>query len=1015
MGGDSISAIRLVSRFKRENINITSKQIKKLKTIANIEAAIKEAGGFVEEEVVAKTVSYEPFELGPIQKMHFDLTTAGHRGFSQTTMLKVSGRRLETTAVSRAVEGLVMHHTALRIAFLQDTAGSWKQKISQSATNAFRLATHQSEELESLRDVAVQAQEEFDLRNGHVLNVCIFNIGEQQQYLLVSAHHLVIDFVSWKNVINDLETLITSDGKEALAPVPVAYNDWTSAITQHATSLPPSPSTYERDLEIMEYWGIDSAEDNIYLHAVETSFSLTKSQTDTLSQYAADNDTDFLTVLLATLAASFWKVFPERGEMGLFLESHGRDTALNLDLSRTVGWFTTFFPMFTGGKLKNRRTALAAFVEHFRSAREDMEDPHSYLASRYGPTWHREKEPIPLEILFNHFGVIDSAMSADGSLLEMASDVDFNVIPKDMPRMALFEITTSVAGGCLNAAVQYHRDAENEERIAAWIKSWEAGMAGLGEAEKGTKKVERAKKEIVNQTAVGRSFKLLPRSQPEMTTLLDSALPEIGIRKEDVEDVYPCSPMQVGLILAQMRNPAEYNVDITWTLSSPSGPVDVNRLRDGWNKTIKRHSLLRTVFIEDPSGVDSFLQVVLRPEAHMPTPPAGQMVHPLGGHLAHRLIVEDSQPVRMTMQCSHAIYDAYSNGILLGDLVKAYEGTLDDKPAPGYGLFIDYLKNNSSEAADKKFWSEYLKDAEISHFPKLADDKVDVELASIDWAVADSPAIIEFCRENDTTPALFFKFIWSLVLRLYTGNDVVAFGSLVDGRDPDFAGVEGIVGPLINTLICKAGLQGGKKVVDAMMELQEASEDGSEHQRAGLAQVEGWVGLQGMHVFNTVMTFYMDSVHSATQDPEGDLKVEHTGGEDKSDVSDCSILAERQLIDRTVPGGPESRKEAERVLCANRLPHRPPRRSPRRRRQPDHEHYDPASRRSPRADNQRDPEAQPSALHCHSAVLRDCAPQRRGASPPLRAPRYAGSPAARHARLHANRPDRTLQRPPFCL
>ena len=224
LGGDSISAIRLVSRFKRENINITLKQIKKLKTIAAIEAAIIEAGGVVEEEVVAKEISYEPFELSPIQKMHFDLTTQGHDGFSQTTLLKINGRHLTEDVVARAAEALAMHHTILRTSYLRDNKGNWKQKIERTAKNAFRLSTHDGRTLESLRAVAAEAQKGFDLKNGHVLNLCLFNVGTEQ-YLLISAHHLVIDFVSWKIVVTDLETLITSDGKEQLAPVFVPYNE----------------------------------------------------------------------------------------------------------------------------------------------------------------------------------------------------------------------------------------------------------------------------------------------------------------------------------------------------------------------------------------------------------------------------------------------------------------------------------------------------------------------------------------------------------------------------------------------------------------------------------------------------------------------------------------------------------------------------------------------------------------------------------------------------------------------
>ncbi|KAI5804608.1 hypothetical protein EDC01DRAFT_427178 [Geopyxis carbonaria] len=897
LGGDSITAIRLVSRCRRSNIAVTSKQIKKLKTIAALESAVSLITPVADADA-ATTVAVEdvedvtPFGLTPIQKQHFALAPGGCDAFSQGTLLKV-GRKLQDAELRTAVTRVVTHHVMLRARFCL-TPGGWVQSIPPASAGeaAFRLTHIAPATLDDARSAAENAQRALSPATGHVLNVLLISTP-QGQWMYIAAHHLVVDFVSWSIILRDLEATLHSPSAP-LQAVPLQFRDWQAQLATHALSLRPVniPST---DLD---FWGIDNAAAVTYGSRRTHNFRLPRAATDALDAYAHRHNTDTLSVLLAALAASFWTTFPERKELGLFLEHHGRDTraGCDADLSRTVGWFTTFYPLLCNPPSPSAR-AVADLVAQFVTAREAVSDPHAFLAAPGAA------ELAPLEVVVNHFGAVDGALSGDGGLLQVELETDFTVLPAEMRRVGLFEVGTQIEGGCLVASFAYdvNMNSGKQQRIGAWARGWERELRGI---EREVQKKERIEEEedemdkIQKEENTELTFPLLPgRTPTDMAAIISAALQPAAA----VESIYPATPLQTGMCLSQLSHPASYNIVITWRVTATNDRVDTARLNRAWAATVRRHAMLRTVFISDPSGVDPVLQVVLRPDADLPTPdddgtppvPLGETPRP-----PYRFSVAGNE---VRFECSHAIYDSYSNGVLLRDLATAYAADTADSadattdtdtaPAPGFGRFVAHLQSLDMAAA-KAYWTGYLKDAEITHFPALAPSTMtecedSTGIASHTFTVPDGEgAIAALCRANDTTAAVVFKFLWALTLRVYTSNAVVCFGSLLDGRDPDFPGVDEIVGPVIATMVVKAALALDKLVLQALGEMAEAEEDGADYQRVGLPTVEQWCGFAGVGLVNTVMSFYMEAVHSsdgAAKGGEGGIRFEHVGGSDKTE------------------------------------------------------------------------------------------------------------------------------------
>lgn len=336
LGGDSISAMQVMGQCRKRGLGLGVQEILRSRSISQLATAVKDiqmSSDHLEEEVERL------FDLTPIQSLWFELPNQGHGHFNQSFYLQV---RQRTTAeeFQAAVEQLVMRHSMLRARFSFSTENGWQQRVTEDVTNSYRFR-HQAASTKGEIDVMVEdSQKCLDHASGPLFAADLFEFGDEQHAFLV-AHHLVIDLVTWRLLLEELEEILKGG---IMLPPALPFQKWAQLQQEHAATLQLDKVLPPVDIPAIDfsYWGIRH-QDNTYGNAGHASFELDPTLTSLfLGDCHSALRTEPVEVLLASLIQSWSHVFTDRPHPAIFNEGHGREPwNSEIDVSRTVGWFTT--------------------------------------------------------------------------------------------------------------------------------------------------------------------------------------------------------------------------------------------------------------------------------------------------------------------------------------------------------------------------------------------------------------------------------------------------------------------------------------------------------------------------------------------------------------------------------------------------------------------------------------------------------------------------------------------------
>jgi amino acid adenylation domain-containing protein/non-ribosomal peptide synthase protein (TIGR01720 family) len=356
LGGDSILAIRVAAKVNQSGLQLTPRQLFQNQTIAEL-AAVVGLTQAVREEQTAMTGSVP---LSPIQRRFFELNQPDPHHFNQSVLLEVR-QPLDANLLQRAVGELLKHHHALSLRFKQNDSG-W-QEVSEEPDGEvpfvrIDLTTsvegQDEEQASTLQSVANELQASLNLSDGPLLRVALFDFGANKtSRLLFVVHHLAVDIVSWGILLEDLQTAyqqLSRNEVVQLSPRTTSFKQWAEKL-----------KTYSQSSELrqeLSYWlaaprqivaglPVDYLEGANTINTASTvSVSLDSQDTQALlREVPKAYHTQIHEVLLTALvlACARWT-----GESSLLidLEGHGREEIFDeVDLSRTVGWFTAVFPL----------------------------------------------------------------------------------------------------------------------------------------------------------------------------------------------------------------------------------------------------------------------------------------------------------------------------------------------------------------------------------------------------------------------------------------------------------------------------------------------------------------------------------------------------------------------------------------------------------------------------------------------------------------------------------------------
>ncbi|MFC7589483.1 amino acid adenylation domain-containing protein [Nonomuraea antimicrobica] len=579
VGGDSILSMRLVARARQAGFALTSKDVFTHQTIARLAVAATRAGAVTQEEEPVG-----PAPLSPIQHWFFDTHAAGSHRFSMTTTVELA-HDVDRTAVLSAVDALVARHDALRTRF-EAVDGDLRQVVVPVETAAV-CALHDLSALDeesrraAMEELASAAQSGLDPWHGPVIRAALFDAGAgARPVLLMTVHHLVCDGVSWRILLEDLETAY----RQATTGAPIDLGPKTTTPAQWARRLARHARQGRLDAEL-SYWSgvwraapaadlpVDLDGPNTVGSVRTVSAELPAERTDALLRRAPGVYRTQINDLLLSAVGRVLSRWTADDRVLLGMEGHGREELFDgVDLTRTVGWFTAQYPVVL------RMPATGGWGETIKSVKEQLRavpgrglgyEALRHLTEAGAALRDRPQPPVTV----NYHGQFDAA--AGGALgLSLARPLGSDQDP-DAIRAGLLDLICVVEDGRLRLDLAYSANVHEEgtaRRIAAEVVS--------------------ALDEIVahcdRPEAGGRTpsdFPLAGLSQPEVDRLVGDG--------RAVEDVYPLTPMQVGMLFHSLVTPGSgaYHNQLVLRVGGVRRPEDLGA---AWQRAVDRTPVLRS-------------------------------------------------------------------------------------------------------------------------------------------------------------------------------------------------------------------------------------------------------------------------------------------------------------------------------------------------------------------------------------------------------------------------------------
>lgn len=508
---------------------------------------------------------------------------------------------------------------------------------------------------------------------------------------------------------------------------------------------------------------------------------------------------------------------------------------------------------------------------------------------------HRDFQ-APLEILFNYLGRlqqlerVESLFRHQGNVFDSSDFAVAGDMGPETTRFALFEVSAIVIKERLNVAFTYNRKMQREGQIRRWILQC-----------KGVLECDMFALKNTTPEPTLSDYPLLPINCHGLQILTNNTFRKLGIRsKVEVEDIYPCSPMQEGLLLSQLRDPSAYMFHTVFEIKDArNGKVDPEKLARSWQMLVARHPVLRTVFIDSNYSGGSFDQLVfkkltdnvLRVEC-----PDSEVQEKLGAislrdlnalrpaKLSHQFTVCRTTSGRLfvKLEINHAIIDGGGVDVILRDLSMAYDRRLSEGPGPKFGDYIKYIRTQNQEKA-LDHWKEYLNGVRPCHLPNTADFQSKRELKGVLMSFNRYPELLNFCEQASVTLANLTLSAWSIVLRQFTKSDDVCFGYLSAGRDAPVNGIQDMVGIFINMLCCRVKFSSLQSLADISKQVNDDYIRSIPHQSCSLASIQHELGKQGQSLFNTTLSIQNHTVAGGPKDKGLSFDLQHA--HDPSEVS----------------------------------------------------------------------------------------------------------------------------------
>ncbi|MEU9607412.1 amino acid adenylation domain-containing protein [Streptomyces sp. NPDC048057] len=877
LGGDSVLAIRLVNRARASGVAIRPRDVFQWQTPRALARAAAHA--------TPPTGPGEPSEaVGAFPRTPIMHWLAGFGApadsFAQSVLCPLPPDVTDATLVT-ALQAVLDRHDTLRMT----AAGDGSLRIAPpGAVRAARCLTRVSTddpraEAERQRD---RARRELSARGGVLLRaVWLKGTGPADGgLLLLLVHHLAVDAVSWRIVLPDLAAAHAAAlaGRPAeLAPVPTPFRTWAHRLS---TATPSAAEARRwREEHTTTHVGrrpVDPARDTVATTSTVRCHLDAQTTGALLAAVPRRFHANVPEILLAALSVALhrWSGNPDGRPLLVDVEGHGRDLDLaqvaDLDVSRTVGWFTVIHPLLLDAGVEDwdamavRGTGLEEVAKRVKERLRTV--PHRGVGHgllRYGadPEVRAALSTAP-PIGFNYLGRFDTddAPGAGGGAWEPLPGSLRGEADPALPVAHAVEIDAFVAPGeggpRLHFVCTWPVELLDRPEVEALAQAWSTVLSAYA----------------AHHTDVdGRGGVHTPSDFP-LVSVTQAYLDRLEAESVPLADLLPLAPLQSGLLYHSLAAPPDatdrldpYVVQLALDLD---GDVDAGRLRAAAESLLRRHPHLGGAFsLDGPAGP---LYVVPQ-RVTLPWRTVDPVSGPLSDDALRARLAEDRGPfvthrsplLRFTLVrvgarrwClafthHHSLLDGWSVPILLRELFALYRGA-ELPPAPPYRRYAAWSAAQDVVGA-REAWRRELSGVEPTRLGRADAPPEPSPPYTFSLPPETVAALTVRAAHSGLTVNTLVETAWALVLGHLTGRDDVVFGITTASRPVGLDGVEDMVGLLINTVPVRVRLAPGAGLQELAAAVQAARVRLLDHDHLGLAAIEAATGTGDL--FDTLLVF----------------------------------------------------------------------------------------------------------------------------------------------------------------
>lgn len=879
LGGDSVIAIQMAAKAKKKGLKISSKQLFQYQTVAELAGAINYNQPQIKQETVLGLVP-----LNPIQKWFLSQNYPNPNHFNQSIRLKAT-QEIDHNLLRKTLQILVSHHDTLRLRFSQ-VNGEWQQFSPEVDEHIDFLTTFdltnlsETQQLKTFELHTNQAQKSLDLEIGKVFSALLFSFSKTNHHLLIIVHHLVIDIISWTILIEDLETIYSQLSQSltvSLANKTTSFKSFNESLLQYLESIKEEKNywltlAWERFSPLpLDYLNQENNFSN--LEQVTLSFSIEETN-NLIKDIAKTYLLKPQDLIIAILAESFSR-WTNISTITIDLEMHGREEITpEIDLSRTIGWFTSVFPIVIDFSKATTLTERLSYVKWYMNnipANNGIGYGLLHLSSDKDLLEKLLSLPTA-EINFLYLGHIRQT-NAQEKIFATTQDYSGENIDQNQKRRYLFEFVVKIVENRLKITFSYSSMHYKKENINLLSTS-----------------IVKVVNEL-NIIAKNKNFLLTENKYKEENNTTDFIKFLDSSQQKHIEEylgyqpreIYPLSPQQEGMLLVTLSNPSQETF-IEQSVSKINTSIDTKIFLDAWQHIVNKHNMLRTFFIwqnltqafqivkpsmvlsieekdwqdfnEQEQNLASFLKMNYQ-SFDLSKPPLMRLF----------LIKLSEKAYYLIWIYHHILIDGWSIEILLKDIFKTYKSLLKKEKlvninSPSYRNYIYWLQEQSIEKSIY-FWSNKLNGFTSPtplgialETPNFLETPIIYSSEAINLAETETSLLKTLLKQHRLTFNTLVQGLWALLLSHYSKKTDVVFGITVSGRPSELDGVEEIVGLFINTLPLRIKLDLEKSLDIWLKELQVDNLEILSYQHNSIGQIYQWSDFpSSLPLYESILVF----------------------------------------------------------------------------------------------------------------------------------------------------------------